>query len=349
MSTQTPLIDQLDTLVDADPNVILKSLNQRAMLLDVTVHQWEGRHQIGDSKVTVGKDSLELPSDLVSKSHWVLRPQVWGEKFNQLAGLIRNTVSPKIQARRGLDVVALKEAPRILKTIRALQHDQFEPAVKEFLAAWPSIIAELQPNLVKHFKGDEAKANAVYKQLAIHLPTTEKLASKFGVEVEVLPLGDNLTSLKEGLKGTDAEAFVKEIEGYTKQFALEVVYKLTEEPLKELQAVVDGFRERVAAGKGGLRAESVDVIRKSLEKVKAFGSFVAKPELLTAIKAVDLKLSEYSHEDLNLSIRNKTIVAAGLAEMMQGLSEQAQAGQSAVHKFGRKFRKIDINGGSDAP
>src|SRR5262245_12402549 len=83
LTDSKPLVAQLAELAEADTNVLVKKTAERALLMDLTIHQWEGRHQIEGADVSLG--GKQLPKHLTSKSHWVLRPEAWSKCFSTMA------------------------------------------------------------------------------------------------------------------------------------------------------------------------------------------------------------------------------------------------------------------------
>ena len=342
-----PLLDQLEALANADTGIILRKLNERAILVDLTVRKWEGRYQIGGSETTLA--GTVLPTSMTSKPQWTLCPKNWAERFNVMANILRGFMHPKVQPKRGIDIISLKDAPRIFDNVRGFREDTFKPTVDEFLKAWPGIADDILPNLVKHFNdkklpAEEAKVRAeqVYKEMAKHIPTVPGLASKFSVVLEVFPLGDSIETVRRGLEGEAAEEFIQEVETATRNFAMTAMLEIMKDPLDEAADVADAIIKRVEDGKGGLREESIGVMKRALEKIQSFSDFVARPALLEAVDKAQAKLGEYSYEELNHSLRNKTVVAAGLGEVFKSIRAEVHMAQGAVNKFGRKLRGIDL-------
>jgi hypothetical protein len=267
-----------------------------------------------------------------------------------MAGILRGFMQPKVQPKRGIDIIALKDAPRIFQSVKEYRESTWNPAVEEFVGEWADISARIYPDLVKHFSAGgavhaelaESLAREVYHQLSRHIPTQAGLQGKFGVQLEVFPLGDSLSAVRDGLAGEHAEEFVKEMEQATRAFANQVMLDIMSQPLEEAAAVANSIIQKMHEGKGGLREESIGVMRRALEKVKSFSDFVARPQLLSAIKKAETTLSGYSHEELNNSLRNKTLVAASLGAAFQEINNEVELAQTSVKRFGRKLRSVEF-------
>lgn len=337
---EKPLIDTLDDLAKEDAGVVIKSINRRAIIMDFTVRQWEGRRRIEGAEVVVKNDSM--PSELTTSPTWSLKPKYWRERFNSLVNKLRTKIrAHSVQPKKGLDVIVLKDAPDLLKWIREFRETEFNPEVDKFVAAWPGIVADYKKQLLTHYSNDEVRAAAVFKMIEKHLPDQTQLKSFFGIDIEVMPFGSNLENVKEAVKGQDAEELVSELAGYAKKFADQVLTQIMAEPLAELEEVVNSVLERISDGRGGLRSESIDMIKRTLDKVKSFESFVGSPKLLESISKAEELLQSNNHTDLNESIRQKSALSAGLAATFRALDESCKEQQATLAKYGKSLRRID--------
>ena len=339
-TAEKPLIDSLDDLAKEDAGVVIKNINRRAIIMDFTIRQWEGRRRIEGAEIVVKNDSM--PAEMTTSPTWSLKPKEWREKFNSLVNKLRTKIrAHSVQPKKGLDVIVLKDAPDLLKWIRQFRETEFNPEVDRFVAAWPTIIESFKQDLLTHFKNDEVRAASVFKMIEKHLPDQTKLRSCFGIDIEVMPFGSSLDSIKDAVQGEAAEELVSELAGYAKKFADQVLTQIMAEPLAELEEVVNSVLERVSEGKGGLRSESIDMICRTLDKVKAFDSFIGSPKLLESITKAEELIKSNKHSDLNESIRQKSALSAGLAATFRALNESCKEQQATLAKYGKNLRRID--------
>ncbi len=349
METEKPFVEQLNELAEADTGVLVGKIAKRALLVDLTVKQWEGRHKIEGAVTTLGGKSL--PAALTGQGYWVLRPKEWAERFSQMAGIMRGFMHPKVQPVRGIDVISLKDAPRIFASIRKYRQEVWEPAVEEFALAWPALAAKIHPDLLAHYSrpemgltAAEAKeaADGIYKQLVKHIPTAAGVRERFGIEIPIIPLGSTIPSPEDLVHGDDAEEFLQDMEAGSKNFVHSVFMGIIEQPLEEAAAVAESIVSKVQECKGGLREESMGVMKRALEKLSSLSDFVARPKLLEAIEKAQAQLAAHTHEDFNVALRNKGLIGDALGKVFKSIGDEVHLAQAEVKKYGRKFRSIEM-------
>lgn len=328
-----------DTAVP-DLDQVAEGLDRNVLFVSVTVHLWRGHRKIEEADVKVGTDDLD--EDLRTDPRWKLMPKAWAGRFTEVESRIRRLVDDHTPRNtettsmplRGIDIIPRKEAKAFFDKLRALEKEVFNPLADQFCVEWPRLMAELRDRLVGAKKPD------IWERAAKTLPaTSSEVRKKFSVDRRVIPISfdTKITVLEDRTAEEFADEIQKGIDEFTRETAATIVAGLQ----AELNDAVDNLAARIA-DKGVIKGGTLEMVRRSFEKIKAF-EFASTPELKARIREVQDQLDGLDHTSLNRDLRHDAgLVAARLADSLKELRTQTAAEARAMRGFGRKTRVLEV-------
>lgn len=300
-------------------------LHELCELLHISVHRPRMTYRIKDSKVNVGKHTLD--SKQATAPAWKLMPAEMSAELDRIDNAVSRLLDQYTQRFRtgapgadedsegtlgamirGLYLVPQKHVETLLRELRG-QHDAMRACVRH----WVSDTTQFQ-NAVKSKMGDDA----LYDLVKENIPTLGTMLQSARIDVTSIPFGMSMGQLRQA----GQNSFLQEARARTGEMVAQVTRQLISGPRRELADAIDGLKTLIEAN-GRVSTKSVAPIRRALDKLKMF-DFVADQALLDQMANMETTLSGITPSEQNLETSTNNGLLAVLRQTAATALDEAR-------------------------
>ena len=392
-----------------DVRGLLQQILQNVAVVKVSVHQTNLSYQIKNAEVSIADTTLTHGE--YTKPKWQIMPSEWQKRFAAASAQAKKVLQKYSIAYpnfKGLYIVPVMRYQEIRETVQQAA-TEFEAVRNEFIAAYPDILAESRSKfcdidsadviktLTRRYERDpsaeeverrtqqlkQERADA-WVQAASRLPQQDDLASKFYIDLGILPflpgtvnpekLSSALEILTLTLANADNDTVVHNIRQVISMLAGEVdhaantaqklenrVYSdFMSEAESQTREILNDVVEAMADKPRKALAEAAEDLAVKLRDAKSFrkSSLNAVQEAIgnmrnfkfMADEALLTKIGEL--EEILASktpedLRHDILNASSdIAKSLQAVSEHARDNISKTQAV-RRFRRVEVQSGAD--
>jgi hypothetical protein len=260
---------------------VLELIQEQCVLVAVRARCWQGRHKMDDAEIHI--DGHKVDDDVVGEPYWDLIPQSWRKRLLRHGPRARRKVRswsiPFVV--KGLYFVPVGQAEQCLSDVNQVQQELAND-VREFVYAYPGIVAKLKEKLKDDFKRVEKK-----------LKKQEDLWDLF--EISTIPIRVSLVEFIKGRPGT----FIRQAKAAMTKTVNDLVEDMIAEPRKQVYEALQKLRVTLADPDKNVRQASLDALVRKFDKLKGF-AFLADDKVVAAIQSVENQVRIADPRVLNL-------------------------------------------------